>query len=112
MNGVSGPYNPDHKDFAPRFGFAWDVTGKGDTVLRGGAGLMYETINWEVVLAFNNAFGLNNVPTGAIIDAAGDTAGGTITAEQFGNPAGHAAMGQRCSDLWKQRQHRDARIAI
>ena len=27
--GVSGPYNPDHKNFAPRLGFAWDVTGKG-----------------------------------------------------------------------------------
>jgi Carboxypeptidase regulatory-like domain/TonB dependent receptor len=80
MNGVSGPYNPDHKNFAPRLGFAWDVTGKGNTVLRGGASLVYETINWEALLAFNNAFGLNNVPTGAIIDAAGDTAGGTITA--------------------------------
>jgi Carboxypeptidase regulatory-like domain/TonB dependent receptor len=80
MNGVSGPYNPDHKNFAPRLGFAWDVTGRGNTVLRGGASLVYETINWEALLAFNNAFGLNNVPTGAIIDAAGDTAGGTITA--------------------------------
>jgi Carboxypeptidase regulatory-like domain/TonB dependent receptor len=86
MNGVSGPYNPDHKDFAPRVGFAWDVTGKGDTVLRGGAGLVYETINWEALLAFNNAFGLNNVPTGAIIDAAGDTAGGTITASNIAVP--------------------------
>ncbi len=86
MNGVSGPYNPDHKDFAPRLGFAWDVTGKGDTVLRGGAGLVYETINWEALLAFNNAFGLNNVPTGAIIDAAGDTAGGTITASNISVP--------------------------
>jgi hypothetical protein len=28
MNGVSGPYNSDPKNFGPRFGFAWDVTGK------------------------------------------------------------------------------------
>jgi hypothetical protein len=80
MNGVGGVYNPDHKNFAPRLGFAWDVTGRGNTVLRGGATMMYETINWESLLAFNNAFGLSNVPTGAIITAAGGTAGGTITA--------------------------------
>ncbi len=86
MNGVSGPYNPDHTNFAPRLGFAWDVTGKGNTVVRGGAGLVYETINWEALLAFNNAFGLSNVPTGAIIDAAGDTAGGTITASNLAIP--------------------------
>jgi Carboxypeptidase regulatory-like domain/TonB dependent receptor len=88
MHGVNGPYNPDHKNFAPRFGFAWDVTGKGNTVVRGGASLVYETINWEALLAFNNAFGLNNVPTGAIIDAAGDTAGGTITAGNLAIPPG------------------------
>src|SRR4029077_3200140 len=88
MNGVSGPYNPDHKNFAPRFGFAWDVTGRGNTVLRGGGGLVYETVNWESLLAFNNAFGLSNVPTGAIIDAAGDTAGGTITAGNLAIPPG------------------------
>ncbi len=86
MNGVSGPYNPDHKNFAPRFGFAWDVNGKGNTVLRGGAGLVYETVNWESLLAFNNAFGLSNVPTGGVIDAAGDTAGGTITAGNIAIP--------------------------
>jgi hypothetical protein len=88
INGVSGPYNPDHKNFAPRLGFAWDVTGKGNTVVRGGVGLVYETINWEALLAFNNAFGLNNVPTAAIIDAAGDTAGGTITAGNKAIPPG------------------------
>src|ERR1700733_1953826 len=86
MNGVSGPYNPDHTNFAPRFGVAWDVTGKGNTVLRGGASLVYETINWEALLAFNNAFGLNNVPTGGIIDGAGNTAGGTITAGNLSIP--------------------------
>ncbi len=86
MNGVSGPYNPDHKNFAPRFGFAWDVTGNGSTVLRGGGGLVYETINWESLLAFNNAFGLSNVPTGAVINAAGGTGGGTITAGNLSIP--------------------------
>jgi hypothetical protein len=86
MNGVSGPYNPDHKNFAPRFGFAWDVTGRGNTVLRGGTSLVYETVNWESVLAFNNAFGLANVPTGAIIDGSGGTAGGTITAGNLAIP--------------------------
>lgn len=86
QNGVSGPYNPDHKDFAPRFGFAWDMGGKGTTVLRGGVGLIYETVNWEAMLAFNNAFGLGNVPTAATIDAAGDTAGGTITAGNLSIP--------------------------
>src|ERR1700733_6644775 len=86
QNGVGGVYNPDHKNFAPRLGFAWDVTGKGNTVLRGGATMMYETVNWEALLAFNNAFGLNNVPTGAIINAAGGTAGGTITAGNLAIP--------------------------
>jgi hypothetical protein len=86
QSGVSGPYNPDHKNFAPRLGFAWDVNGKGKTVIRGGAGLVYETVNWEAMLAFNNAFGLGNVPTAATIDAAGDTAGGTITAGNLAIP--------------------------
>jgi hypothetical protein len=67
INGVGGVYNPDRTNFAPRLGFAWDVTGKGDTVLRGGASLVYETINWESMLAFNNAFGLGNVPTASIM---------------------------------------------
>ena len=86
LNGVSGPYNPDHKNFAPRLGFAWDVSGNGRTVVRGGASLIYETINWESMLAFNNAFGLQNIPTGAIINAAGATAGGTITAGNIAIP--------------------------
>lgn len=80
LNGVGGVYNPDHKNFAPRIGFAWDIKGDGNTVLRGGGGLMYETINWEAMLAFNNAFGLSNVPTGAVIP------GGTITAGNLAIP--------------------------
>ena len=88
--GVSSPYNSDPKDFGPRLGFAWDVTGKGNTVVRGGAGLMYETVNWESFLAFNNSYGLANIPTGAITSNTGlpnqTTAGGTITAGNLAIP--------------------------
>jgi hypothetical protein len=75
---ISSLYNADHKNFGPRAGFAWDIGGNGRTVLRGGGGLIYETVNWQSFVAFNNAFGPGSVPTGAPIDPAGDTSGGTI----------------------------------
>jgi hypothetical protein len=63
---IGAPYNGDHTSFGPRLGFAWDITGKGDTVLRGGGGLIYETLNWESFLAFNNSLGISTIPTGAL----------------------------------------------
>ena len=33
----------DHNDFGPRLGFAWDVFGDGNTSLRGGFGVSYES---------------------------------------------------------------------
>jgi hypothetical protein len=38
------PYEPNHLNFAPRFGFAWDVTGNGKTAVRGGWGMFYDQI--------------------------------------------------------------------
>src|SRR5262249_15908862 len=32
---------PDYKDFSPRLGFAWDITGKGTTSIRGGFSVLY-----------------------------------------------------------------------
>ena len=63
--GIGSPYQGDHANFAPRFGFAWDISGSGKTVLRGGVGMIYETVNWETFLAWNNSFGLTAIPTGA-----------------------------------------------
>ena len=76
--GLNAPYNGDHNNFAPRVGFAWDVNGSGKTVVRGGGGVIYETVNWESFLALNNSMGISTIPTGAIIDASGNTAGGSI----------------------------------
>ncbi|HMK21009.1 MAG TPA: hypothetical protein VK466_01665, partial [Terriglobales bacterium] len=65
---ISAPFNGNHANFAPRFGFAWDVSGKGLTVVRAGGGLMYEAVNWETYLAFANSFGLTSIPTGATLN--------------------------------------------
>jgi outer membrane receptor protein involved in Fe transport len=37
----AGLYKPDRNNFAPRLGFAWDLYGTGNTVLRGGFGVFY-----------------------------------------------------------------------
>jgi hypothetical protein len=72
---ISKPYNGDYNNFAPRVGLAWDPTGTGKTVFRAGAGIIYETLNWESFLALNNTLGLGTIPTGAIGVAPG---GGSI----------------------------------
>jgi len=44
QNGTGGVYNGDHNNFAPRVGLSWDLFGNGQTVLRAGYGVFYETI--------------------------------------------------------------------
>jgi hypothetical protein len=69
---ISSIYKGDHKNFSPRFGVAWDVTGKGTTVVRLGGSLIYDLVEMQAVLSqqqTNNAItlGLGTIPTGATL---------------------------------------------
>jgi carboxypeptidase family protein len=61
---------PDRKNFSPRLGLAWDITGKGTTVVRGGASVIYSTVpvgTFTTQLALQDSTGTNIAadPTGA-----------------------------------------------
>src|SRR4029077_16864344 len=67
---VSSPYNGDHNNFSPRVGVIWDPSGNGKTVIRAGAGIIYEIPHISEFIGqngVNNAStaGLNAIPTGA-----------------------------------------------
>jgi len=47
---LSSLYNPDHKNFSPRASIAWDVTGKGKTVVRAGYGLFFDAFSQDMFL--------------------------------------------------------------
>jgi Carboxypeptidase regulatory-like domain/TonB-dependent Receptor Plug Domain len=70
-------YDKDYNNFAPRFGFAYDATGKGRTVIRGGWGIFYDAFAQDIFLGhvpYNCAFCPGPAYTGvgpAAIGAAG-----------------------------------------
>ena len=43
-------YGKDFNNFAPRLAFAYDLTGKGQTVIRGGWGLFYDAFSQDIFL--------------------------------------------------------------
>jgi len=49
----TGSNFPDKNDFAPRFGFSWDLSGTGKTSLRGGFGIFYNLLKADDNLQFN-----------------------------------------------------------
>jgi hypothetical protein len=58
---IKSAYNPYHKDFSPRVGVAWDLGGKGKTVLRAGGGIYYVDL---VVGAMVDNISLPGKPSG------------------------------------------------
>jgi hypothetical protein len=77
-------YDKDLNNFAPRIGFAYDVTGKGRTVVRGGWGLFYDAFAQDIFLGhapYNCAFCPGPAYTGfgpGAISSSGANAGDKI----------------------------------
>jgi hypothetical protein len=51
-NGIGAIYPSDKNNFAPRLGFAYQPTARGDLVVRGGIGVFYDQINMNPFLDF------------------------------------------------------------
>ncbi len=83
--GLSSLYNSDKKDFAPRVSIAWDVTGKGKTVIRAGFGVFFDSFSQDMVLGhlpyapfFDPGPAYNNIGPAAILSTG--AVGGPIVA--------------------------------
>src|SRR5882762_666382 len=48
--GLSRLYEPDYKNFSPRASIAWDLTGRGKSVIRAGYGLFYDAFSQDTFL--------------------------------------------------------------
>jgi hypothetical protein len=75
QTGSTSIYNGDHRAFEPRIGFAWDLNGKGTTVVRAGASIIHTSFNLATFLGQfqldnNGSTSSGSVPTGATIQCA------------------------------------------
>jgi outer membrane receptor protein involved in Fe transport len=94
---INSPYNGDHKDFGPRIGVAWDLSGKGTTVVRAGASIIFDSQLPMFVFsnisgnAQNGATGgLITVPTGAqiVLNGVATPGTGSVAVSSLSLPGG------------------------
>lgn len=81
-NPISNPYvskiaQDDNKDFSPRVGFAYDVTGAGKHVVRGGYGLYFGNVFQNIPLFMEQMSNPTIFQTVLSLTAPGDTVPGT-----------------------------------
>jgi hypothetical protein len=82
-NQIGSIYKGNHHDFGPRFGLAWDLSGKGTTVVRAGYSLIYTALLPMQALTGigggqnGSNGGVGTIPTGATIVVNGVSKPGT-----------------------------------
>ncbi|MGA8528718.1 MAG: TonB-dependent receptor [Acidobacteriaceae bacterium] len=82
---ISSVYKNDALNFSPRLGVAWNVDGKGRTIVRAGGSLMYSTVPADVLISEQQTSnaptqGVGVIPTGgAFVQADGSTTQGSGT---------------------------------
>jgi len=79
---ISNPYvskiaHDDNKDFSPRVGFAYDLTGRGKHVLRGGYGLYFGNVFQNIPLFMEQMSNATVFQTVITLSAPGDAVPGT-----------------------------------
>ncbi|HTR25412.1 MAG TPA: TonB-dependent receptor [Terriglobales bacterium] len=97
--GIDEPYHTDFNNFAPRLGIAWDPRGKGRTVFRVGAGIIYEIPHISVFIGQNNtnANGISLNPTG-VAGAPVGPGGGNIAANTLSPPPSQMSIAWKNGD--------------
>jgi len=84
-NGFNSAYNGYTKDFSPRAGIAWDVTGKGTTVVRVGGGIYYDNPSAASFFGLQGnlpgkQIGFQAIPTGSDLYAPNGVDNGPLVA--------------------------------
>jgi hypothetical protein len=82
--GINSLYPSDWKNFGPRVGFAFQPFDNSGTVLRGGFGLAYDTVNVSPFLG--NSFIFNGGPNGVQGNPIGANSAQTLTLNNFTLP--------------------------
>ncbi len=91
---ISSIYKGDHRNFSPRVGVAWDVTGKGTTIVRVGGSIVYDLLSMSTFMSQQNTqntvtLGLGTVPAGATIITCSTSCQTTTGVPVVTNPAGN-----------------------